>query len=300
VSQGGRVEATCIACQTAVPLADSIRFRKDGFDIAQCASCGLLFRVDLPDEEDLKRIYDGSYFSRVAGDTKGQGYDDYVGDAALHKEIAARRLEQLAALVPPGRLLDVGSAAGFFVSEAVQSGWDARGVDISPDMVAWGTANLGVKLDRGTLETVDGAEGWFDVVTMWDYIEHSIDPERDLRIARTLLRSGGILALSTGDAASVAAKVSGSRWHLLTPRHHNYFFTAASLEVLLHRLGFTVISAAHPGARYSLRYLTYKLRTIVDVTPVQRLATLLEKSRFAGIQVPVNLGDIITVFARSK
>jgi SAM-dependent methyltransferase len=291
--------ASCIACRAVVPLPGAIRFRKDGHDIARCSSCGLLFRTVLPDRAELEQIYSGSYFSRAAGDTKGQGYDDYVADAELHRETANRRLDQLARLVAPGKLLDVGSAAGFFVSEAFRRGWEARGIDISPEMVAWGTKNLGAELEYGTLETFSAEPGSFDVVTMWDYIEHATQPEDDLRRARELLRPGGLLALSTGDAASLAARLSGSRWHLLTPRHHNYFFTKESLRILLTRLGFVTESASHPGERYSLRYLTYKLRTVADVAAVRRVAMLLERSRIANVKVPLNLGDIITVVARA-
>lgn len=291
--------ASCIACKAAVSLPSAILFHKDGYDIARCGSCGLLFRTILPQPAELEQIYAGSYFSRAAGDTKGQGYDDYVADAELHKETARHRLDQLARLVAPGKLLDVGSAAGFFVSEAVRRGWEAQGVDISAEMVRWGVEHLAVDLKRETLETLDTESGSFDVVTMWDYIEHAIDPERELSLARKLLRPHGVLALSTGDAASLAARLSGSRWHLLTPRHHNYFFTEKSLRVLLERLGFVTISATHPGGRYSLRYLTYKLRTIADVRAVRRVAMLLERSRFGNVKVPLNLGDIITVVART-
>jgi 2-polyprenyl-3-methyl-5-hydroxy-6-metoxy-1,4-benzoquinol methylase len=293
-----RETVSCIVCGSEIPLRRAIRFRKDGFDIARCSSCGLMFRANLPTEEELAQIYDASYFSSAVGDTGGQGYDDYLGEDALHRETAHRRLERLERYVPPGRLLDVGAAAGFFLVEAGARGWDAQGIDIAAEMVDWGREHLGVALERRTLAALDAEPGSIDAVTMWDYIEHALDPRADLAHAYELLRPGGVVALSTGDAASLVAKVSATRWHLLTPRHHNYFFTAASLRRLLGSLGFEVLYEGHPGARYSVRYLTYKLRATIDVSPMRRAADAVSRSRLGGLKVPMNLGDIVTVIAR--
>jgi SAM-dependent methyltransferase len=290
--------ARCLVCGDEVAVPHAVRFRKNGFEIARCPSCGLLFRLSLPTEEELAQIYDSSYFSSTNGAASGEGFQDYLADADQHQDAARRRLERLERFISRGRLLDVGAAAGFFVAEAAARDWDARGIDIAGEMVQWGRNHLAAALERKTIHALDVEVGSLDAVTMWDYIEHTLDPPADLERARELLRPGGVVAISTGDAASLAAKLSGSRWHLLTPRHHNYFFTAASLRRLLTRLGFEVLYEGHPGARYSLRYLSYKLRTLIDVTPVRRVGDLLARSKVGNIAVPVNLGDIVTVVAR--
>jgi hypothetical protein len=113
-----------------------------------------------------------------------------------------------------------------------------------------------------------------------------------------LLEPDGLVALSTGDIDSVAARLSRSRWHLLTPRHHNYFFGTRTLIRLLGRCGFDVVSLGHPGARYSLAHLAYKLdrtaRTQVTAAAFERIA----QSRVGRCGLPVNLFDIVTVVAR--
>jgi SAM-dependent methyltransferase len=288
---------TCAACATSFEPEPLVKFRKDGFDVVRCPVCGLLFRALLPRKEELEAIYDASYFFSTAGDTHGQGYSDYVAEEELHREVAARRLEALAGKQAPGVLLDVGAAAGLFVDEAQRRGWDARGIDIAPAMVEWGRENLGVRLELASLGDAPVEPGTLDVVTMWDYIEHSIEPVADLLRAHELLRPGGVLALSTGDAASLIARISGSRWHLLTPRHHNFFFTVPTLCRLLDRTGFDVVEAAHPGARYSLRYLMHKARTFADIAPLRALADAVGGSRAGGIKIPLNLYDIVTICA---
>jgi hypothetical protein len=284
---------SCVVCGGAVQPA----LRKDGFDLVSCVNCGMLMREQLPAQDELEGIYAPEYFEYRAEDPV-DGYADYLGDAERHREAARRRLSLIDQFVPSrGRLLDVGAAAGFFVDEAMQVGWDAEGIDIAPHVVEWGRRELGVPLRVGLLSAVPERQA-FTVVTMWDYVEHSLDPAGELARSHELLARDGILVLSTGDIDSVAARLARSRWHLLTPRHHNFFFGTRTLIRLLERSGFDVAWLGHPGARYSLAHLAYKVdrgaRTAVTAAVARRMAT----SRLGRYSLPLNLFDIVTVVAR--
>jgi SAM-dependent methyltransferase len=284
---------TCLLCGTSFPPEQHRRWTKDGYAIVRCPSCTLLFRRDLPAPAELDEIYGLDYFK---GDATG--YLDYVADEDVHRATARRRLDTLDRVGSRGSLLDVGAAAGFFVAEARARGWDAAGIDVSEPMVAWGKETLAVPLERGTLAEAGSPVGSLDALTMWDYIEHSLDPAADLALAHELLRPGGVLALSTGDAATPVARLQGSRWHLLTPRHHNFFFTAATLSDLLARSGFEVVSLDHRGSRYPLRYLLHKLGTLAPSRRLERVAGRFAATRLSALTVPLNLWDIVTVVAR--
>lgn len=292
---------SCNLCDTQVADGSALVWVKDGFEIVRCPCCGLLFRRKLPAPETLRAIYAESYFRRPEGDVGGQGYDDYIGDEELHRRNGAVRVRRLARHTPPGRLLDVGAAAGFFMDEARRAGWRVEGVDVSPEMSAYGREQLGLDLQTAPFRDVARQPQSFDCVTMWDYIEHSFDPAGELAHAHELLRPGGFLALSTGDADSLVARLSGRRWHLLTPRHHNFFFTGATLGRACHQAGFDIVWTGHPGAQYTLRYLTYKLRSMAPAsTLVRRVGETFEHSRAGTIAVPVNLWDIVTLIARRR
>jgi Methyltransferase domain len=271
--------------------------RKDGFDLVSCATCGLLMRARLPAPEELREIYASDYF-KASASNPADGYADYLGDSARHRETARRRLSLIDRFAPArGRLLDVGAAAGFFVDEAIRAGWEAEGIDVAPQMVEWGRQELGVPLRLGEVSTSEG-RGTFAVVTMWDYVEHSLDPAGDLAHSNELLADEGIIALSTGDLDSLVARVSRSRWHLLTPRHHNFFFSARTLPRLLERSGFNVLWLGHPGARYSLAHLAYKLDRVAKNAVTAAAAQWFARSALGRYSLPLNLHDIVTVVAR--
>lgn len=271
---------------------------KDGYEILQCRSCGILFRADLPDSDSLREIYGAAYFAASAGDTGGQGYADYLGEEANHRANARARLGLLERHLTPGGLLDVGCAAGFFLDEARALGWEGEGVEVSAGMVDHARNHLGLSVHDAPFADVALDAGTFDAVTMWDYIEHSADPAGDLKHASQLLRPGGILALSTGDARSMIARLSGSRWHLLTPRHHNFFFTQESLEKAFASAGMRVELMTYASNLYSVYYLLYKLRTLWDFPGLERIVGRVGRTRLGERAIPINLRDIVTVVGR--
>ncbi len=293
--------STCILCSATVDSDASLAWHKDGLDIVRCPVCGLVFRADPPDEDVLGEIYDEDYFRDQPDRASRHGYSDYLRDAPLHRANARRRLRQLAARIPKrGRLLDVGCAGGFFVDEAQRAGWEASGIDVSAAMVAWATDELGVSVTRGSFANPEVILPQFDAVTMWDYIEHSIDPRADFVKAHDHLTPGGVLALSTGDIGTLSARLTGSRWHLLTPEHHNVSYTTKTLSLLIESTGFADVEARHRASLYSIAHVLYKLETLAPLDAIRRGAARVGRSSVGASGVPLNLYDIVTIVARRR
>ena len=290
---------SCILCRESSELEPRVAFWKDGFEVVRCPSCGLLFRASLPSSEELIAVYGGDYFRDDPLHPNREGYADYFEDAPLHRRNARRRLEMLESLYGGAgkRLLDVGCAAGFFVAEAQARGWRAEGIDLSREVVEWGRRCVVDELRDAPFARFSGPLESYDMVTMWDYIEHSVDPVADITHASGLLVPGGLLALSTGDVESLAARLIGRRWHLLTPRHHNFFFGIGTLRRLLGAAGFTVVSVRRETSWYSLSHLVYKLTTPLPERFGRVIAHRVRRSRVRDVAIPVNLLDIVTVVA---
>lgn len=266
-----------------------LKLEKDGVSIRECAECGLAYwRPD--DGFDPRSIYDAAYFG---GPEAGHGYDDYAGLEESLRRSFARRLERLEQPRAGARLLDVGAAFGFAVAEAERRGYRAVGVEISRDAArrAGGRAQGRISVaDAASLPFADGA---FDAITLWDVVEHLGDPHAAIREIARLLRPGGQLVLTTGDVESWAARLSGARWHLYTLPEHLFFHSRRSLERLLATHGLRVEACYTDSSFYTLGYLVERLRKTI----FGRAAARAPRWPGAGLSVPVNLFDIVTVRA---
>lgn len=291
--------ASCNLCHADVDVGTKLAYRKDGIEVVRCPICGLVFRTPMPSLAELGEIYDQSYFQDDLARPNRQGYSDYRGDETAHRRNARERLQMIESLAPnKGALLDVGCAAGYFVAEALGRGWDARGVDIAHEIVGWGRRHVTDEISAGSFSDSQVPSNTFGAVTMWDYLEHSVDARADLEHARRILAPAGLVAISTGDIESLVARLSGKRWHLLTPRHHNYFFGRTTLRRMLSGVGFEVIRVTHASAWYGVGHLVYKLQTIASGRLSRTVSHRLRRTNLGRRVVPINLFDIVTVVAR--
>lgn len=224
-----------IACAVCGSRDHRLYRRQDGYSIVRCAGCGLRFLSPQPTGADLDLLYGEDYY--VSDDSRGRGYDGYVTEAENWRRTFRDRLRDLPAT--PGKLLDVGAATGFFVEQAKASGWEASGVEPSPWAAEYARTELGVDVHTGTLESMRFDDGTFDAVTLWEVIEHLPDPGATLNEVKRILRPGGTLVLSTPDAGSLAARLSGRRWlGWRKVPEHLFFFDRPNLDRLLDQAGF--------------------------------------------------------------
>lgn len=87
---------------------------------------------------------------------------------------------------PGAKVLDIGTAGGAILDAAKQYGYDAYGMEPSEDLVARGKVR-GLQIEQGTIESHSFAHGSFDMVCLWDVIEHLPDPKHALMEIRKLL-----------------------------------------------------------------------------------------------------------------
>jgi SAM-dependent methyltransferase len=183
---------------------------------------------------------------RVLGFDGGADYWDSKQTSDPYWTEAKRRyfLSALAVL-PRGRLLDLGGGVGEFAGVAIEAGWDAYSYDVSPVATAAARERIG---SRALAE----APSDFDVVTLWCVVAHVAEPGQLLDSVSAAMRPGGTLWLTTPNFAFQRryARLLAAAGRPLVfgfADDHVWHFTASSLRLLLEAHGFDRVKFHYRG-----------------------------------------------------
>lgn len=255
-------------------------------DIVQCTRCGLMFA-----NSQLAAVEVLNHYVSVEDPL-------YLEERSGRVLTFQRHLEPLHRLTgPPAgrRLLDVGAYVGVFVEIARQAGWQAEGIEPSRWAVAQARSR-GLPVQEGTLAQAGFEEAGFDVVTMWDVVEHLADPKAELHQAYRVLRPGGWIVLHTMDIDSLLARVLGKRWPWLMEMHL-YYFSRRTLKRMLESAGFEWVQAEPQGRYLRLGYLATRIGAMSRPAGAS-IVWLVNRLGWREQPVSINLGDLITAYAR--
>ena len=220
----------------ACPICGSHRFDPRRTDLLRCRGCGTQVPAHEHGPTDTAALYNREYF-------EGRVYRDYVREKSQRIEWFRRRLSVVERHLPrQGRVLDVGCAAGFFLELMRARGYSVHGLDVSAHAVCL-ARNLGLEVRRADIRSARYPSSHFDLVTMWDVLEHVPDPLGYLREAHRILRPTGVLLVETLNIGSFTARLLGRRWPLFAPPYHLFYFTRPAMRMMLARTGFLTVRA---------------------------------------------------------
>ncbi len=219
-------------------------YNMDDAEIVKCDSCGLVFVNPIPDEKQLvENVYNEGYFNAE----KGYGIDDLTGASKKNSIKKAKELfNEIEKHTKPGKVLDIGCSAGFYLDVARKRGWQAEGIDIGDYACRFARENLGLNVRTGNFINSDFKKNDFDVVLLLDVIEHLTSPRQGLMKIRSILSNGGKLIIETPNFDSAPSKILGKEWGLIEPAHHLFYFTPQTITRLLAETGFEVESVTFP------------------------------------------------------
>jgi len=182
---------------------------------------------------DFDRLYDKAYYEGRGSDPH-VNYEQEMADPGTIRTYEwdglIRAVSSLTDLHERTRWLDFGCGLGGFVRYA-----RARGIDVIGHEQGYAATRM---RDRHlpVLDNLDEAKASFDVVTAVEVIEHAADPVSELRTMASLLRDGGVLFLTTGNAAPHHQRLT--EWNYLVPIDvHVSFFEPETLGVAMRRAG---------------------------------------------------------------
>jgi 2-polyprenyl-3-methyl-5-hydroxy-6-metoxy-1,4-benzoquinol methylase len=176
-------------------------------------------------------------------------------------------------------LLDVGCAQGFFLFSASQAGYTTKGIEISQDAAGYARKEFGLDIEAKPFEELRFPENHFDVVTLWQLLEHVPYPLMVLKEVNRILKPGGLLVASTPNIGGIPAKILGKRWWDIKRLHVNQF-TTKTLTDILQNAGFKNISSVSYRGYVSLSILLTMMLKYLDT--YERLKALFNPDSISG------------------
>ncbi len=259
----GLETVSCVICdRNNLKTLDTL---KNDQGIVQCNNCGLVFVSPRWNKEALKDWYEDPNFWPVV--YSGREYSDEPFDFEHFKNTGTYKtnkmeLELVQKYKASGKILDVGCGPGLFLYLARNSGYSTLGVELSERMGNWGTKHLDIDVNIGYFEDIDFENERFDIVMMWDLLEHLSDPLLYLEIASRVMKDDAYIFGQIPNYDGLVNKVKTwadlaglrkKKWSHFGLPQHIYWFTPKTMGMLIRKAGLELVEVQ------SWSHLKYKV-----------------------------------------
>lgn len=239
-----RSSAERVLSDEACPLCHAtakIAFVKHGHAVCDCTLCGHRFASLHPDpQQHVAAVYSDDYFTGGAA-----GYQNYLAEAKLLTASGRRYARRLSRYAKPGRMLDVGAAAGFLLKGFVDAGWQGVGIEPNDSVASHARTALGLDVRTGMFEEFE-ADQPLDLVSIIQVMAHFVDPSAAVRKADSLLAERGLCLVETWNVRSWTARLFGRSWHEYSPPSVLHWFSPDRLRDLFREHGFVEVARGRP------------------------------------------------------
>lgn len=266
--------------------------------IVKCSSCGLVYSHPSFKEEYLHWIYPEEV---VKSDLNFQ--NEVKSGQKKYKQI----LEAFSEFNVKESVCDIGSRYGvlpYLASSLL--GIEGFGIEFNAAAVEFGKANnsdiyQGTVLDLPRILRERQLD-YIEAVSMDDVLEHLIDPLADLETIASVQRSGGLLFLRQMDLNSLGHRKYGEHWHYIQPAAHMYYFNEASIDKLLDKAGYDVVSVSrYPDWKNHLKMANRTLRDFSrQLRGKKKPSRMLNGKQLYLDQRPASHDDMFLVVARKR
>lgn len=250
----------CVLCQSTEhkvlwETRDRLCHVPGRFVLVCCCTCGLYYLSPRPTYDSIDLFYPPDY-DPFARQTPEQ--------LPLIKRLSLRyglrkRCRLILAHKPRGRLLDIGCATGQFLTEMRRyEGWQVHGVEPNKEAAQFAQGTLGLDVHVGELPSAAYPDGYFDVVTMWDVLEHLYEPRNVLHKIAHILKPDGVLVFRTPSLGGWDTRVFGPYWAGFDSPRHLAIFSRDTAATLLTRSGFTTHQISTGGGSYFIGLLSLR------------------------------------------
>ncbi|MCP4202865.1 MAG: class I SAM-dependent methyltransferase [bacterium] len=233
-------------------------FAIEHHQIYECDGCQHRMTRPPDSAKHVEETYGDDYFQDGRA-----GYPGYLEEEPLLRARGARYANLAESyLGSPGRVLDVGAAAGFSLKSFVESGWQGVGIEPNRRMALYAREELGLDVRQGTIEKFS-EEADFDLICLLQVISHLVDLQLAIRNMKNCLAAHGLVLIETWNWQSWTARGLGARWHQYSPPSVLHWFCPQSLDLLMDQHQLERVATGRPRKRLSWRHarslLSYKL-----------------------------------------
>jgi len=288
-------------------LRDLLHHIDGFFNLVKCRKCGLMYLNPRPTIDEMTRYYPSDYHAYKPLDNLSlfARLDYWYGIRKRCRAVIARTS------LKGGRILDIGCATGSFLAMMRRLGnWEPYGVEINSEAANYARKYFGLNVFVGDLIDAHYPDCFFDVVTLWNVLEHLHHPQATLFEIGRIIRPGGLLVISLPNPNCIEAKVFKQYWAGLDAPRHLYIYSQHTLQRALELAGFMVKEIVSFTGRYHVLALSLKF-WIDDKITHEKIRSLLkvivESMIFRVLTIPYysiadrcNQSSVMTVFARRR
>ena len=224
------------------------------FDVYECKTCGMFALNPQLSRIEAQKFYPDNYvcYSEAIEDEKNfLKRIDRLWGSKRRCRVVERKVNQR------GKLLDIGSASGIFLGGMQKLGWDCYGVETNLKAAKYAKERFGLKVYNGTVTEALHPANFFDVVTLWDVLEHLVDPCEVLVEVDRILKPGGFLFISVPNSSAWDRYLFGDYWIGWDIPRHNWVFNDKNLKAIIEKLGFENISLFSFSGRHGALKLSF-------------------------------------------
>jgi len=250
---GGGLSMNGMACKICGRREAARLYVTGRCEVVKCGHCGTVSLEGKGTADEAKDLYSSGYYEERGEYFFGNSVvDPEGGDESSSIADFKKGLDLIEGMKKPGRLLDVGCAMGVFLSMARDRGWDVRGTDVSGFAVKFASERFGMDCREGSLREAAFPDKYFDVITLWDVLEHFEDPLKELEEVRRVLADDGILIFDTPNEESLIRLLAHMAYvgtggmvsypvKKLYHEFHLYYYSPRTVRLLFEKAGFHIM-----------------------------------------------------------
>jgi SAM-dependent methyltransferase len=262
----------------------------------KCKACGVGQTIPLPDFTELSQYYPPLYYP--TGSASEKYYQNYI------ERFQKDKIKQIQAYHRTGKLLDIGCGVGHFIRTALSQGYEAEGVEFSEVAADLGRERWNLRIVTGDFLDKQFVPESFDIITMWQVLEHLRKPREVLLKIHSILKSNGVLVIAVPNFASIQAKLFRSRWYHLDVPRHLFHYSPESLTNILDKCNFQIDNIDHHSSEHNYAGI---LGSVMRISPpgesfIHKLIRKTVATSFsrvlAKLETSISRGGTFTAFFR--